>query len=59
MKRLLLLLFAFSGVFAAFGQKSYTLTSPDGRLRTTVAAGEALTYDLVFDGRKQIGRAHV
>ena len=52
MKRLLLLLFAFSGVFAAFGQKSYTLTSPDGRLRTTVAAGEALTYDLVFDGRK-------
>ena len=32
-------------------RKTYTLASPDGRLQTTVAAGEELTYDIVRDGR--------
>lgn len=51
MKKLLILATALVCAGAARAQKSYTLSSPDGRLRTTVAAGAELTYDIVLDGR--------
>ena len=37
--------------YAAQAQKTYTLASPDGRLQTTVAVGEELTYGIALDGR--------
>ena len=53
MKRPLLLAAALLLATATQAQprKTYTLASPDGRLQTTVAAGEELTYDIVRDGR--------
>lgn len=51
MKRLSILLCAVVCTFAVRAQKTYTLTSPDGRLQTEVAVGEQLTYDIVLDGR--------
>lgn len=36
---------------AGFSQKTYTLTSPDGSLQTTVSAGAELTYDIAYKGR--------
>lgn len=51
MKRPLLLAAALLFAAAASAQKSYTLSSPDGRLQTTVAAGEELTYDIRLEGR--------
>ena len=50
-KTLLLLAASVACAFPALAQKNYTLTSPDGRLRTTVAAGDALTYAVTLDGR--------
>ena len=50
-KTLLLLAASVACAFPALAQKTYTLTSPDGRLRTTVAAGDALTYAVTLDGR--------
>lgn len=35
----------------AGGGKQYTLSSPDGRIVTTVSTGEQLTYDIQLDGR--------
>ena len=51
MKKLLILALAILSAATTRAQKSYTLSSPDGRLTTTVTAGEQLTYDIVFDGR--------
>ncbi|MCM1150991.1 MAG: glycoside hydrolase family 97 protein [Alistipes sp.] len=51
MKRLLLSALACACLLSARAQTTYTLSSPDGRLRTTIAAGETLTYDIVLDGR--------
>lgn len=51
MKRPFLLAAALLFAAAASAQKSYTLSSPDGRLQTTVAAGEELTYDIRLEGR--------
>ncbi len=53
MKRLLTLTLTllFCCALSARAQKSYTLASPDGRLRTTVTVGAELTCDLAFDGR--------
>ncbi len=50
MKKLFLLL-SILGICELQAQTGYTLSSPSGRLRTTVAAGEELTYDLALDGR--------
>ena len=50
-KTLLLLAASVACAFPALAQKTYTLTSPDGRLRTTVAAGDALAYAVTLDGR--------
>lgn len=51
MKHMLLLAAALSVAAAAPAQKSYTLASPDGSLRTTVTTGGELTYDLVYKDR--------
>ena len=50
MKRLFLLL-SIAGICELQAQTGFTLSSPSGRLRTIVAAGEELTYDLALDGR--------
>ena len=50
-KTLLLLAATVACTFSVQAQKAYTLASPDGRLQTTVAAGDALTYAVTFDGR--------
>lgn len=51
MKKPLLLAAAILFTAAVSAQKSYTLTSPDGRLEATVTAGEELTYDIRLEGR--------
>ncbi len=51
MRKLLILTFSLVGVCSALAQKSYTLTSPDGRLQATVEAGAELTCGLLLDGR--------
>ena len=53
MKRLFFILFiAFLSVVTTSAAivKSYQLTSPDGRLRVTVSAGDGLSYTLEHDG---------
>lgn len=50
-KTLLLLAATVACTFSVQAQKTYMLASPDGRLQTTVAAGDALTYAVTFDGR--------
>lgn len=37
---------------AAHAQKKYQLTSPDGKLNTTITAGKQLTYDITFNGQQ-------
>jgi len=51
MRKLLILTFSLVGVCSALAQKSYTLTSPDGRLQATVEAGAELTCGLSLGGR--------
>lgn len=52
MKKTILLLAATAAcVLSAQARKTYTLSSPDGRLQTTVVAEDALTYSVTFDGR--------
>lgn len=36
---------------AAYAQKQYTVTSPDGGLSATVSAGDSLTYSISFRGK--------
>ena len=50
-KTLLLLAATVACAFSAQARKTYTLSSPEGRLQTTVAADDALTYAVTFDGR--------
>ena len=49
MKRILTLILAFAATFAA-GAKPYVVSSPDGRLKVTVDAGDKLTYSLERNG---------
>ena len=49
MKRILTLILAFAAMFAA-GAKPYVVSSPDGRLKVTVDAGDKLTYSLERNG---------
>ena len=49
-KTLLLLAATVACAFSAQARKTYTLSSPEGRLQTTVAADDALTYAVTFDG---------
>lgn len=55
-KTLLLLAATVACAFSAQARKTYTLSSPEGRLQTTVAADDALTYAVTFDGRPGAGR---
>ena len=51
MKKLLILILIFTGAAEQGARPAYRLTSPDGRLTTTVALGDALTYDIEYDGQ--------
>lgn len=51
MKKLLTLILIFTGAAAQGARPAYRLTSPDGRLTTTVALDDALTYDIEYDGQ--------
>ena len=51
MKKTLLFAAALLSVAAAAAQKSYTLESPNGTLKTTVTTGPELTYDIACNGR--------
>lgn len=43
----------------AQAQKKYELSSPDGRLKTNITAGENLTYDIVFKNQQVIAAAPI
>ena len=38
--------------FSAQAQKQYSLTSPDGRLKTNITTGKQLTYDITFHNQQ-------
>ncbi len=59
MKRILfctLCLMASSGLWA---QKTFTLASPDGKVKSNITAGQTLTYDIQVDGRQVIAPSAV
>ena len=51
MKKTLFLAVALLSTAVVSAQKSYTLSSPDGNLQTTVSPGNELLYDIVYKGR--------
>lgn len=74
MKTLKVLILCVLCAFSAQAQKQYSLTSPDGKLKTNITTGKQLTYDITFhnqqvleasplsmtlDNGEEIGRAHV
>ena len=52
MKKTLLLLTALCFIFGAQAQKTYELSSPNGRLKTTITVGDQLTYDITLNGQQ-------
>lgn len=54
MRRLkaLLLLGVWTCALTGQAQRQFTLSSPEGKLQTTVTIGEKLTYDIVCNGRQ-------
>ena len=52
MKKIKIFLLLVLCTFVAQAQKQYQLASPDGKLQTTVNAGEKLTYDITFNGQQ-------
>lgn len=52
LKTLLLSMACVVCVFTAQAQKQITLSSPDGKLQTTITTAEKLTYDITCNGRK-------
>ena len=52
MKKIKIFLLLVLCTFVAQAQKQYQLASPDGKLKTTVNAGEKLTYDITFNGQQ-------
>ena len=38
-------------ITTAYAQKQFTLTSPNGRISTTINIGEKITYDITHDGQ--------
>ena len=52
MKKLGFLFVCALCALAAQAQKTYKLASPDGKLQTTINAGDRLTYDITLDGRQ-------
>ncbi len=60
MKRFLLILIAMLAVLPIVAaEKSYTLTSPDGRVSATVNVGEKLTYSVGFDGKSILAPSQI
>lgn len=52
MKKLTFLLLCVLCTLSLQAQKQFTLTSPDGNLKTTITTGDRLTYDIVCNGRQ-------
>ena len=52
MKKTFLLLTALCFIFGAQAQKTYELSSPNGRLKTTITVGDQLTYDITLNGQQ-------
>ena len=52
MKRLKTLLLCLVCVLTMQAQKQITLSSPDGKLQTTITTGDKLTYDITCNGRQ-------
>ena len=44
------LFFALCGmcITSGYAQKQYSLTSPDGNLKTTIMTGDTLSYDILY-----------
>ena len=52
MKTLKVLILCVLCAFSAQAQKQYSLTSPDGKLKTNVTTGKQLTYDITFHNQQ-------
>ena len=52
MKTFRILIMCFLCTLVAQAQKQYSLTSPDGQLKTTISAGKQLTYDIAFNDQE-------
>ena len=52
MKKLTVLLMCVLCAFIAQAQKTFTLSSPDGKLQTTITTGDKLTYDITCNGQQ-------
>ena len=60
MKRFLLLVVAVATAsMAVAADKSYTLTSPNGRVEATINVGEKLTYAVAFDGKGVVSPSQI
>ena len=52
MKTFKILILCVLCAFSAQAQKQYSLTSPDGRLKTNITTGKQLTYDITFHNQQ-------
>ena len=52
MKTFKILILCVLCAFSAQAQKQYSLTSPDGKLKTNIATGKQLTYDITFHNQQ-------
>ncbi len=52
MKKTLLCILCVVATLIAHAQKSFTLSSPDGKLQTTIQVGQQLTYDITCEGQQ-------
>ena len=52
MKKLQIFLLYIVCAIAVQAQKQYKLTSPDGKLQTTITTGKQLCYDITLDGKQ-------
>ena len=52
MKTLKVLILSVLCAFSAQAQKQYSLTSPDGKLKTNITTGKQLTYDITFHNQQ-------
>ena len=52
MKTLKVLILCVLCAFSAQAQKQYSLTSPDGKLKTNITTGKQLTYDITFHNQQ-------
>ncbi len=52
MKKTLFCILCVLGTLMVQAQKSFTLSSPDGKLQTTIQIGEKITYDITCEGQQ-------